>query len=146
MFVQFVFPTLVPSYGGGETISLNAQNNYTFQLPWKANTRLHLSFQTDKTVKLYLNGNFLGDYSSYNFIIEPGDNAFIKLEANSDVSGMFKARQEIPVEKQQLAIIIVLVGLIGTITSIIAIKMNLFGSNHKERSEHLTTQSLGKKL
>ncbi|MFC1487026.1 hypothetical protein ACFLRN_04985 [Thermoproteota archaeon] len=131
LFLQLVFPKLVPSYGGGETISLNSYNNYTFQIPLKTNSRLHLSFQTDKTVKLFLDGNFLGDYSSYNFIIEPGDNAFIKLEANSNVSGMFKARQEIPVEKQQLAVILIFVGLIGATSSIIAIRMKLYGSTQK---------------
>ena len=129
LFLQIIFPKLVPSYGGGERISLNSYNNYTFQIPWSANSRLHLSFQTDKTVNLYLDGNYLGDFTSYNFIIEPGDIALIKLEANSDVSGMFKARQEIPVEKQQLAIITILVGLIGATTSIISIKKKLFHSS-----------------
>ena len=129
LFLQIVFPMLVPFHGGGETIYLDSYNNYTYQIPWRANSRLHLSFQTDKIVKLYLDGNFLGDFTSYKFIIEPGDNAFIKLEANSDVSGKFKAWQEIPVEKQQLAIIIILVGLIGATTSIIAIRMKLFHSS-----------------
>jgi len=125
LFLQLIYPKLVPSYGGGETISLNSYNNYTFQLPWKANSRLHLSFQTDNTVKLYLDGNFLGDYASYNFIVEPGDTALIKLEANSNVSGRFKAWQEIPVEKQKLALIIIIVGLIGATTSIITILLQV---------------------
>ena len=125
MFVQFVFPTLVPSYGGGETISLNSYNNYTFQLPWKANSRLHLSFQTDNTVTLYLDGNFLCDCTSYQFIVEPGDTALIKLEANFNVSGRFKAWQEIPAEKQKLALIIIIVGLIGATTYMIAILLQV---------------------
>jgi len=130
LFLQIVYPMLVPAYGGGETISINSYNNYTFQLPWRANSRLHLSFQTDNTVKLYLNGNFLCDCTSYKFIVEPGDTALIKLEANSNVSGRFKAWQEIPAEKQKLALIIIMVGLIGATTSIIAIRMKLFGSSH----------------
>ena len=125
LFLQLVFPKLVPSYGGGETISLNSYNNYTFQLPWKANSRLHLSFQTDNTVKLYLDGNFLCDCTSYQFIVEPGDTALIKLEANSNVSGRFKAWQEIPAEKQKLALIIIIVGLIGATTSMIAILLQV---------------------
>ena len=32
LFLQIVYPMLVPSYGGGETISINSYNNYTFQL------------------------------------------------------------------------------------------------------------------
>ncbi len=126
LFLQIVFPDLVPSYGAGETISLNSYNNYSFQLPWKANSRLHLSFQTDKTVKLFLDGNFLCNCTNYTFIIEPGDTALIKLEANSNVSGMFKAWQEIPAEKQKLAIIIIVIGLIGLTTSMIGIKKRLF--------------------
>ena len=122
---------LVPFHGRGEGIYFDLYNNYTYQIPWRANSRLHLCFQTDKTVKLYLDGNYLGDFTSYNFIIELGDNAFIKMEANSDVSGMFKARQEIPVEKQQLAIII-FIGLIGATTSILAIRRKLFRSRPQE--------------
>ena len=126
LFLQIVFPALVPSYGAGETISLNSNNNYSFQLPWKANSRLHLSFQTDKIMKLFLNGNVLCNCTNYSFIIEPGDTAIIQLEANSNVSGMFQARQEIPAEKQQLAMIIIVIGLIGLATSVIAIRKRLF--------------------
>jgi hypothetical protein len=122
LFLQYVFPTLVPSYGSGEPIFLDSYNNYTFQIPWKANTRLHLSFQTDKTVKLYLDGKFLCNCTSYKFIIEPEDTVIVKLEANSPVTGRFTAWQETPLEKQALGVTIVLVGLIGTGVSIIALK------------------------
>ena len=134
LFLNIVFPTLVPFHGGGETIYIDSYNNYTYQISWRANFRLNLSFQTDKTVKLYLDGYFLGDFTNYQFVLEPGDSVFIKLEANSDVSGMFKARQEIPVEKQQVAVIIILVGLIGATTSIIAIRARK--NTHAEIIKH----------
>ena len=122
LFLQIVFPKLVPSYGAGERISLNSSNDYSLQIPWKANSRLHLNFQTDKPVNLTLNGNFLCICKSYNLTIEPGDTALIKLEANSDVSGMFTAWQEVPVDKQILALMIIIVGLIGVFMSVIMIK------------------------
>ena len=122
LFLQIAFPKLVPSYGAGEPISLNSNNDYNLQIPWKANSRLDLNFQTDKPVNLYLNGIFLCFCKSYNFTIEPGDSALIKLEANSEVSGMFTAWQEVPVDKQVLAIIVIIVGLIGIFVSFILIK------------------------
>ena len=122
LFLQIVFPKLVPSYGAGERISLNSNNDYSLQIPWKATSRLHLNFQTDKPVNLTLNGNFLCICKNYNLTIEPGDNAFIELEADSDVSGMFTAWQEVPVDKQILTLIIFIVGLIGVFMSVIIIK------------------------
>jgi hypothetical protein len=73
-------------------------------------------------VNLSLNGNFLCICKSYNFTVEPGDTALIKLEANSPVSGMFAAWQEVPVDKQILAIVMIIVGLSGVSLSFIVIK------------------------
>ena len=113
LFLQFVFPRLVPGYGGGEPFTLNIDNNYTYQIPWQAYTRLHLTFKTDNTVELSSNGEYLCNCTSYNFIIEPGDTLLILMKSNTPVSGRFKAWQEIPPERQTLGAIIVLVGLSG---------------------------------
>jgi hypothetical protein len=126
LFLQIAFPKLVPSYGAGENISLNSNNDYSLQIPWKANSRLHLNFQTDKQVNLYLNGYFLCTCDSYNFTIEPGDTALIRLEANSKVSGMFTAWQEVPVEKQMLAIVMIIAGLIGIFLSFVINKRGFY--------------------
>ncbi len=114
LFLQFIYPTLTPSHGGGETVTLNPYNNYTYQIPWNAITRLHLTLQTDKTVEVYSNGEYLGDYTNYNFTIEPEDSIFILLKSNFSVTGKITARQEIPPERQTLGVIILLVGLVGT--------------------------------
>lgn len=126
LFLEFVYPKLVPSYGAGEIISLNSDNNYIFQIPWKANSRLHLYFQTDKPVNLTLNGNFQCICESYNFTIEPGDIALIKLESSSDVSGMFTAWQEVPVDKQILALTIFIAGLVGIFMSVLINKRRFY--------------------
>jgi len=114
LFLQFVYPTLTPSHGGGETVTLNQYNNYTYQIPWNAITRLNLTLQTDKTVEISSNGEYLGDYTNYNFIIEPGDSIFISLKSNSSTTGKITAWQEIPPERQTLGIIVLIVGLAGT--------------------------------
>jgi hypothetical protein len=114
LFLQYIFPRLVPGYGGGEPFALNIDNNYTYQILWQAYTRLHLTLETDNTVALYSNGEYLCNCTSYNFIIEPEDTLLILMKSNSPVSGRFTAWQEIPPERQTIGIIIILVGLAGT--------------------------------
>jgi hypothetical protein len=118
LYLQVIFPKLVPGYGGGERFTLSEANNFTFQIPWSARSRLHLTLQANGTVELYRDGDYVCDCSSYEFVIEGGDEAHILLKSNSSVSGMFTARQEIPVEKRLLAFIIILAGLIGVVLSI----------------------------
>jgi hypothetical protein len=128
MFLHFVFPTLVPFHGGGESVALNSANNYSQQIPWEANFRLHLTLQTNETVEVYSNGEYLCDCTSYEFLIGPGDYILVMLKSNSSVSGRFTAWQETPLEKQALGFALILVGLVGIGVSIIALsaRMHLF--------------------
>ena len=121
-FLQFVFPTLVPFHGSGESVTLDSANNYTYQIPWEAYSRLHLTLQTNGTVEVYLNNEYLCDCTSYEFIIEPDDYIFVTLKSNSPVTGSFTAWQETPLEKQGLGVTLLLTGLIGTGISISALK------------------------
>jgi len=113
LYLQIVFPTLVPIHGSGERVTLSSANSYTYQIPWEAYTRLHLILQTNDTVKLYSNGDYLCDCTSYEFILEPDESVLILLKSSSPVSGMFKAWQEIPLERQLLGLSVLLVGLAG---------------------------------
>jgi hypothetical protein len=113
LYLQIVFPRLVPFHGGGERFTLNSANNYTTQIPWDAYSRLHLTLQTNDTVKLYSNGDYLCDCTSYEFILEPDESVLILLKSSSPVSGRFTAWQEIPLEKQLLGLSVLLVGLAG---------------------------------
>ena len=113
LYLQIVFPRLVPFHGGGERVTLNSANNYTTQIPWDAYSRLHLTLQTNDTVKLYSNGDYLCDCISYEFILEPDESVLILLKSSSSVSGRFTAWQEIPLEKQLLGLSVLLVGLAG---------------------------------
>jgi hypothetical protein len=122
LYLQIVFPMLVPFHGGGERVTLNSANNYTCQIPWEACSRLHLTFQTNDTVKLYSNGDYLCDCTSYEFILEPSEYVLILLKSSSPVSGKFTAWQEIPLEKQLLGLSILLVGLAGIGISAILLK------------------------
>ncbi len=47
IFLHSIFPGLVPGYGGGERFALNEVNDFTFQLPWWARSRLHARAQKD---------------------------------------------------------------------------------------------------
>jgi hypothetical protein len=113
LYLHVVFPGLVPFHGGGERVTLNAANNYTSQIPWEAYSRLHLTLQTNDTVKLYANSDYLCDCTSYDFIIEPGDSILILLKSSAPVSGRFAAWQEIPSEKQLLGLSLLSGGLAG---------------------------------
>ena len=118
LFLHGMFPRLVPFHGSGERFWLSEANNFTFQIPWSAFSRLHLILQANDTVELYRDGNYVCDCSHYKFMIESGDEAFIFLKSNSPVDGMFTARQEIPLEKQLLAFTMLLAGIIGLVLSI----------------------------
>ncbi len=122
LFLHFVFPTLVPFHGGGESVVLKSANNYTQQIPWEAYSRLHLSLKTNETVKLYSNGEYLGDCASYEFKLESGEDVLVMLKSDSPVSGRFTDWQEIPYEKQALGLGILVVGLSGIGLSITAMR------------------------
>ena len=100
-------------------------------MPWSAFTRLHLTFQTNETVKLYSNNNYICDCKSYDFVIESGDEIMILLKSNSSVSGRFKAWQEIPLDKQLLALTLLFTGFVG-----IAISYKKFTSKNKKITDH----------
>jgi len=121
-YLQVLFPTLVPSYGSGERFTLEPANNYTYQIPWHAITKLHLGFQANDTVKLYANNQYVCDCTSYQFTVESGDTVLVRMEANSPVSGMFTAWQETPLEKQLLALTLLSIGIAGIAISVISLK------------------------
>ena len=108
LFLHFLFPTLVPSYGAGERFSFGAGS--TYQIPWRGDGRLHLAFSASETVKLYLDGEYVCDCTSHEFNIAPGDTVHVQMTSDSAVSGMFTAWQEPPLEKQLLAVALLLAG------------------------------------
>jgi len=110
-----MFPKLVPGYGGGEGFTLSEANDFAFQIPWSAYSRLHLALQANDTLELYVDGDYVFDCSHYELVLERGDEALILLRSDSPVKGRFTARQEIPLEKQLLAFAILLAGLIGVV-------------------------------
>ena len=122
LYLQVFFPKLVPSYGSGERFTLEPANNYTYQIPWQAKSRLHLTFQANETVELYSNSEYVCDCTSYEFTIEPDDYVLIQMKSSSPVSGMFTAWQETPLEKQLLALTLLSAGVAGIAMSIIPLK------------------------
>jgi hypothetical protein len=127
LYLQLLFPKLVPSYGSGERFTLEAANNYTYQIPWQAKSRLHLTLQINETVKLYSNSEYVCDCTSYEFTIEPGDYVLIQMKSSSPVSGMFTAWQETPLEKQLLALTLLSAGLAGIAISVLSVRKKRVG-------------------
>ena len=125
-YLHLIFPKLVPGYGGGEGFTLGEANDFTLQMPWWANSRLHLDLQANDTVELYVDGGYVCDCSHYELVIERGDEAFILLRSDSPVEGRFTARQEIPLERHLLAFTILVAGLVGVALSI---RRNKMGAN-----------------
>jgi len=124
--VQLIFSTCSYSiphwyrgHGGGEKFFLTKTNNYTFQIPWFAYSRLHLKLQVNDTVELYVDDKYICDCTRHDFVIEPSKEALIMLKSSSSVSGMFIAQQEIPLEKQILASSLLLIGFVGAIIVLI---------------------------
>jgi len=121
-YLHLIFPKLVPGYGGGEGFTLGEANNFTFQMPWWAYSRLHLDLQANDTLELYVDGDYVCICSHYEFVIERGDEALILLRSDSPVKGRFTARQEIPLERQLLAFTFLLAGLMGVAISIARVR------------------------
>lgn len=102
LYLQLLYPRLIAGYGGGERFTLTRAKNYTCQIPWFAFSRLHLTLQTNDTVKLYGDDEHVCDCIQYDLIVEPGEEALIMLKSSSSVSDMFIAWQQIPFEKQRI--------------------------------------------
>jgi hypothetical protein len=113
LYLNVVFPGLVPSYGSGERFTLSEAENYSLQMPWLAYSKLHLALRSNDNVKLYVDSEYMCDCTSYDFVVEPGEQVLVLLESDAPVSGMFTAWQEIPFEKQILALTLVIIGLLG---------------------------------
>lgn len=131
LYLDLVFPQLVPHHGSGERFTLNKVENgtYTFQIPWSAYTRLHLTLQANSTVELYVNGTYVCDCTHHDLVIEQHGRALILLRSDSPASGMFEAWQEIPSERRMFAIGLLLVGFIG-----VGIGISIRIQRQKERS------------
>ena len=118
VFLYGLFPRLVPIHGGGEGFTLGEYNNYSSQLPWSAYSRLHLSLQANDTVELYRDGEYVCECVQYELVLERGEYVLLMMKSDSPVKGRFTARQEIPLERQLYALIILSAGLIGVLLSI----------------------------
>jgi hypothetical protein len=117
-YLHLLFPRLVPGYGGGEGFTLGEANDFTLQMPWWAYSRLHLGFQANDTVELYVDGEFVCVCSRYELVVEGWDEALVLLRSGSPVEGRFTARQEIPLKRQLLGFALLLAGLVGVAISI----------------------------
>ena len=124
IFLHGVFPRLVPFHGGGEGFTLSEANDFTVQIPWETHSGLHLTLQANDTIELYIDGDYICDCSLYELVIESGDHALLLLKSNSPVNGMFTARQEIPLENQLLAFVMILAGLVGLALSIARVRVH----------------------
>lgn len=112
-YTYLLFPTLIPSYGGGEPFYLDARNNYSAQFPWSANSRLHITIKANNTVDIYMDGSYVYSGTYYELTIEPKAEVMIMLKSNSSVSGRFTARQEIPWEMRVVAFGLLFLGLVA---------------------------------
>ncbi|MFX0203507.1 MAG: hypothetical protein ACFFCW_45990 [Candidatus Hodarchaeota archaeon] len=116
-YTYLLFPTLIPSYGGGEPFYLDASNNYSTQFPWSANSRLHITIKANDTVDIYTDGGYVFSGTCYELTIEPKEEVMIMLKSSSSVSGRFTAHQEIPRKMQVVALGLLFLGLVATALS-----------------------------
>ena len=114
-FTYFLFPTLVPGYGGGEPFYLDERNEFSTFFPWYANSRLHLTITANDTADIYIDDSYVYSGSYYELTIEPKAQVGIMLKSNSPVAGRFTARQEIPREMQIATLGLFFLGLVLTV-------------------------------
>ena len=119
VYLHALFPTLVPSYGGGERFTLGGHNDYTLQMPWHAHTRLHVALQANDTVEFLIDGDHVCNCTRHEFSVEAGEQALVLLRSDSPVSGAFTAWQETPIENWVLALLLILTGIAGAVMSMI---------------------------
>jgi len=77
LFLQFLFPTLVPYHEAGERFTFGS--NYIYHIPWQTNSRLCLALKASTTAKLYLDVEYLCDFAIYENIIKPSDYALVRM-------------------------------------------------------------------
>jgi hypothetical protein len=118
VYLQVLFPTLVPNYGGGERFTLGGHNDYTLQMPWHAYTRLHVALQANDTVEFCIDGEHACNCTRYEFSVEAGERALVLLRSDSPVSGAFTAWQETPIQNWVLALFLILTGVAGAMMSL----------------------------
>jgi len=77
-----------------------------------------VTLQANETVELYVNDEYACSCTSYDLVVEPGEQALIMLKSNAPVSDKFTLRQEVPIERRMLAYGIIAAGLIAVVLSI----------------------------
>ena len=115
-FTYVIYPTLVPSYGAGESFNLTSDNSYTAQLPWYSKTRIELTIKANDSIRIFIDGSNVFNGSLYKTSIEPQKQTVIKLQSVAPVSGKYLARQEPSRLMQTIAICIFLLGLVATVS------------------------------
>ena len=115
-FTYLFYPTLVPTYGAGESFQLTSYNSYTTQFPWYSKTRIHLTIEANDSMRIFIDGISVFNGSFYKTSIEPKNQALITLQSVTPVSGRFLAWQEPSWSLKIISNCIFLLGLVATLS------------------------------
>lgn len=117
-FTYWMYPTLVPMYGGGERFNLAEYNNYTENFPFSAATNLSITMEANDTVQILINNESVFNGTFYQLEIEGNRVILITLKSNSPVSGRFTLRQESPMYMEIFSIGAMLLGVISLLMNL----------------------------
>lgn len=112
-YSYFMYPSLVPGYGGGEHFYLDNYNNYTTQFPFSGASILHITMKANDTVQIFINNENVFNGTYYEVEIEPNMDVLMILKSTSPVNGRLSLRQETPVFLGFLSIGFFLIGVIS---------------------------------
>ncbi len=112
-YSYFMYPSLVPMYGGGEQFYLDTYNNYTQQFPFFTNTKLHIIMNANDTVQISIHNENVLNGTYYETEIAPNTDVLMILKSTSPVIGRFTLRQETPVFLGIFSIGLFIIGVIS---------------------------------
>ena len=112
-YTYWMYPTLVPRYGGGEQFNLAEYNNFTENFPFSAATSLSITIEANDTVQISIDNENVLNGTFYQVEIEANTEILITLKSNSPINGRFTLRQESPIYMEIFAIGAMLLGSIS---------------------------------
>ncbi|OLS22061.1 MAG: hypothetical protein HeimC2_31150 [Candidatus Heimdallarchaeota archaeon LC_2] len=96
IFTYYYFPQLIPSYGGGEVIKLNSNNNYEMSYGFEPRFRLLISIEVDNPVVININQEEKFSGIDYSVTLNTSLYYVINIKGTMLTEGFMKLKQEIP--------------------------------------------------
>ena len=104
IFTFYLFPSLIPAYGGGESIQLKEENNYEMIFAFEPQYKLTITIEVDNPIIIAVNQkeNITGTY--YSATLNTSVYYLVKIKGTTLTDGFMRLRQEIPIRLQMFSL------------------------------------------